>query len=45
MSTQSGKFEKFEFWVLAGISSNGGRRKSSEINFTGAALFRLDQML
>jgi hypothetical protein len=31
MSTQSGKFEKFEFWVLVGISSNTGRSKSNEI--------------
>jgi hypothetical protein len=39
--TQSGKFQKFKFQTLAGISSNTGREKSKQIEFTGAALFWL----
>jgi hypothetical protein len=39
--TQTGKFQKFKFQVLAGISSNTGREKSNEIEFTVAALFWL----
>jgi hypothetical protein len=43
--TQSGKFQKFKFKVLAGISSNTGREESNQIEFTGAALFLLAQAL
>jgi hypothetical protein len=32
--TQSGKFQKFEFQTLAGISSNTGRQESNQIEFT-----------
>jgi hypothetical protein len=32
--TQSGKFQKFKFQTLAGISSNTGRHKSKQIEFT-----------
>jgi hypothetical protein len=31
MITQTGKFQKFEFQTLAGISSNTGRSKSNQI--------------
>jgi hypothetical protein len=37
--TQSGKFQKFKFQTLAGISSNTGRKKSNQIDSTVAALF------
>jgi hypothetical protein len=43
--TQSGKFQKFKFKTLAGISSNTGREKSKQIEFTVAALFLLAQGL
>jgi hypothetical protein len=33
LSTQTGKFQKFEFQTLAGISSNTGRSKSNQIKF------------
>jgi hypothetical protein len=32
--SQSGKFQKFKFKTLAGISSNTGRHKSKQIEFT-----------
>jgi hypothetical protein len=32
--TQSGKFQNFEFELLADISSNTGRHKSKQIEFT-----------
>jgi hypothetical protein len=33
MTTQTGKFQKFEFQTLAGISSNTGRSKLNQIEF------------
>jgi hypothetical protein len=43
--TQSGKFQKFKFKLLAGISSNTGRQESNQIEFTVAALFLLASTL
>jgi hypothetical protein len=37
--TQTEKFQKFKIKLLAGISSNTGREKSNQIDFTVAALF------
>jgi hypothetical protein len=39
--TQSRKFQKFKFKLLASISSNTGRQESNQIEFTVAALFLL----
>jgi hypothetical protein len=39
--TQSGKFQKFKFKLLASIPSNTGRQESEQIEALWAALFWL----